>query len=68
MHFANRFEIIKAAYIYISCPLPSLPLPVTRTPRSLASTICLCNYVSDYKCMYMYTAVVTACVHNSYRI
>ena len=58
---------------HISRPLPSLPPPVTRTPRVLVSTICLCNYMSEYECMYMYTAVLlpqvyTICIVYNVRI
>ena len=51
---------------HISRPLPRLTPPVTRTPRGLVSTICLCNYMSEYECMYMYTAVLLPQVYTIY--
>ena len=61
---------ILAKTCHIFRPLPILPPPVTRTPRGLVSTICLCNYMSEYECMYVYVhgGDVTASVHSLYCI
>ena len=40
------------------------PMCHTRTPRGLVSNICFSYYVTEYKCMYMYTAVLSPQVYT----
>ena len=45
---------------HIFRPLPILPPPVTRAPRGLVSTICLCKYMAEYEWnVYVYRGDVT---------
>ena len=66
MYLAN-VEERKKEYKYIPSYIQPLALftPTgSRTPRGLVSTRCLCNYMSEYECMYVYTAVLLPQVYT----
>ena len=64
-------EMIKSTFVrpiskcHISRSLPSYPNQLQgRLAALLVLCICLCNYVTEYKCMYMYTAVLLPQVYT----